>query len=59
MHELNAEEIIMVSGGRTVSRRFDRVPNAQSEWGKVANDAFNALGELGSDIGVGLYDLFH
>lgn len=58
MQELNLGEIEMVSGGGE-RRRFDLVPNAQSEWGNIANDVANGLGELGSSIGIGLYDLLH
>lgn len=59
MQVLNVEEIMMVSGGKASPRRFDMIPQAQSEWGRVANDVFNGLGELGSSIGIGLYDLLH
>lgn len=59
MQELNLDEIIAVSGGRATPRRFDLVPGAQSEWGKMFNDALNALGGIGSSIGIGIYDLTH
>ena len=58
MQDLNTEEIAMVSGG-SERRRFDVITGAQSDWGHRANDIANGLGELGSSIGIGLYDLLH
>ncbi|MDQ1923822.1 hypothetical protein [Massilia pseudoviolaceinigra] len=57
MQDLNLEEIAMVSGGER--RRFDVISGAQSDWGHRANDIANGLGELGSSIGIAIYDLFH
>ncbi|CUI08029.1 hypothetical protein LXA47_28335 [Massilia sp. P8910] len=57
MQDLNPEEIEMVSGGG--GRKYDLIPNAQSDWGNRTNDIANGLGELGSKIGIGLYDMLH
>ena len=63
MHELIAEEINSVSGGRTekcgVKREYDLVPCAQSGYGDILNDASNMFGTFGSWIGRSAYDLTH
>lgn len=59
MNELNLEEIKMISGGDAKGRRFDVVPGAQSEWGRIANDIFNTAGEAGSALGIAIYDWTH
>jgi hypothetical protein len=59
MKELIAAEVDMVSGGEGKGRRYDVVPDAQSEYGRLANDISNAAGEAGSSLGIAIYDWFH
>lgn len=50
----------LVSGGaKCVKRAHDVVPCPQSGYGNIANDISNGLHEVGSAIGVFIYDLFH
>ena len=57
MQELTMEDIEIVSGGK--ERRYDVVPDAQSDWGIRLNDASNMLGSFGSWLGLSIYDMTH
>jgi hypothetical protein len=60
MKELILDELQFVSGGvACVKRARDLVPCAQTEWGALANDISNAVGDLGSDFGVWVWEVTH
>jgi hypothetical protein len=59
MEQLTALEIHEVAGGKCEPRAYDLVKCPSSEKGKEANDLANVLGEIGSWIGLTIYDLTH
>ncbi|WP_180852423.1 hypothetical protein [Stenotrophomonas maltophilia] len=56
MRELTIFEVSEVSGAASLAQPID---NPQSEYGKTLNDAAQLLDNIGSAIGIWLYDTFN
>lgn len=56
MRNINSQEIAIVSGCGTL---HDPITNPQSEIGNAINDVAGGLNEVGSWLGIAIYDAMH
>ena len=63
MRKLSHLEMTKIAAGTDCSGQGQSlscpIPNPQSEWGKMVDDAAGALNDLGAAIGIGIYNATH